>query len=105
MVKLISVLVLVFLAVALVTGCSQDASQIQASLQSMVDLAESGNAEGQIQVTIDGAEFGLKEAVYAGGGTMQASLKFKFAEDDNESIRLLMEAFRSGWYGDNATTQ
>lgn len=77
-----AVFVIVLIAVA-VCGCADNQSEMRASLETLRDIAESGNVKGKLDVHLAGtSEVGMKEGLYFGspGSIIRGSLEYQFKE-------------------------
>lgn len=76
--------VVVALIVVLTSGgCAENQSETRLTMETLRDIAESGNVEGDIDVYLSGvSEAGMKEGVYFGspGTTIRGKLKYRFSE-------------------------
>jgi hypothetical protein len=67
----------------LVGGCAENQSETRMTMESLRDIAQSGNVQGNIKVRMSGMhEVGLKEGLYMGseGTFIEGELEYRFAE-------------------------
>ena len=71
------------MAVLLVGGCAENQSETRMTMESLRDIAQSGNVQGKLKVRMSGMqEVGLKEGFYIGseGTFIEGELEYRFAE-------------------------
>lgn len=71
------------MAVLLVGGCAANQSETRMTMESLRDIAQSGNVQGNIKVRMSGMhEVGLKEGLYMGseGTFIEGELEYRFIE-------------------------
>ena len=67
----------------LVGGCAENQSETRMTMESLRDIAQSGNVQGKLKVRMSGMhEVGLKEGLYIGseGTFIEGELEYRFAE-------------------------
>jgi signal transduction histidine kinase len=76
-------LLIVAIVVLCVGGCAENQSETRMTMESLRDIAQSGNVQGNIKVRMSGMhEVGLKEGLYIGseGTFIEGELEYRFAE-------------------------
>lgn len=74
---------LMSLVIILAGGCSDNQSEMRMTLETLKEIAQTGNVEGEVYVHLSGVnEAGMKEAFYVGspGSVIKGNLKYRFSE-------------------------
>jgi hypothetical protein len=77
------VIFILAIVVMCVGGCSANQSETRMTMESLRDIAQSGNVQGKLKVRMSGMhEVGIKEGLYMGseGTFIEGELEYRFAE-------------------------